>query len=153
MYAGIYSRALNTLFEVAAAEEQQGAMSLSVAFMEVYNEAVRDLLVRESGAMEVSGIPAGQLSQGVPERSCCDLAFHMPSVLPRDAHVEGCTNGNWLLTPGADRIPGLTWRSVNAVGDIRIALKVQSPRPSLVQIAGYHQMDQAWSCTLRRMRL
>lgn len=39
-------------------------MSLSVAFLEVYNEAVRDLLVRDSGALEVSGIPAGQLPEG-----------------------------------------------------------------------------------------
>lgn len=41
-------------------------MTLSVAFLEVYNEAVRDLLVtnagKDSAALDVSGIPAGQLA-------------------------------------------------------------------------------------------
>ena len=50
-------------------------MSLSVAFLEVYNEAVRDLLVRDSGALEVSGIPAGQLPKGATaalvHQRCC----------------------------------------------------------------------------------
>ena len=63
-YAGINSRALHTLFEVASAEGRRRPVSLSVAFLEVYNEAVRDLLVRDSGALEVSGIPAGQLPEG-----------------------------------------------------------------------------------------
>jgi hypothetical protein len=49
---------------VASAEGQQRPVSLSVAFLEVYNEAVRDLLVRDSAALEVSGIPAGQLPEG-----------------------------------------------------------------------------------------
>lgn len=62
--AGINSRALHTLFEVAGAEGRRRPVSLSVAFLEVYNEAVRDLLVRDSGALEVSGIPAGQLPEG-----------------------------------------------------------------------------------------
>jgi Kinesin motor domain len=64
MCAGINSRALTTLFEVAGAEGQRRAVSLSVSYLEVYNEAVRDLLVKEAGSLEVSGIPAGQLSPG-----------------------------------------------------------------------------------------
>ena len=63
-HAGINSRALHTLFEVAGAGGRRRPVSLNVAFLEVYNEAVRDLLVRDSGALEVSGIPAGQLPEG-----------------------------------------------------------------------------------------
>jgi hypothetical protein len=54
-------------------------VSLSVAFLEVYNEAVRDLLVGDSGALEVSGIPAGQLPEGAWRPGCLtkSLMFHV----------------------------------------------------------------------------
>lgn len=132
--AGINCRALETLFEVAATEEPECSMTLSVSFLEVYNEAVRDLLVKDAAALEVSGIPAGQLGACVmtcddnckqPFTSTCwkQAKFswvHNPWS-SSTAHAQSSSDNAGV---GADRIPGLTWHSVDSAEDIRTALKV-----------------------------
>ncbi len=67
------------LFDVVAAELER-AVAISVAFLEVYNDTVRDLLVagKDAAPLEVSGLAAGQLGPGgrlpQPHRSTCLFA-------------------------------------------------------------------------------
>ncbi|KAL4436364.1 hypothetical protein ABPG77_009926 [Micractinium sp. CCAP 211/92] len=63
---GLSVRALKALFDITAAEAQDGAQrAISVSMLEVYNEALRDLLQSEAAKpLDVSAMGAGQLVAG-----------------------------------------------------------------------------------------
>ncbi|PSC71702.1 kinesin KIFC3 isoform X4 isoform A [Micractinium conductrix] len=64
---GLSVRALRALFEITSAEAADGQRrSITVSMLEVYNEALRDLLTaaEASGKLDVSAMGAGQLAAG-----------------------------------------------------------------------------------------
>ncbi|KAL4420520.1 hypothetical protein ABPG75_010176 [Micractinium tetrahymenae] len=63
---GLSVRALKALFDITAAEAEHGARrAISVSMLEVYNEALRDLLQSDAAKpLDVSAMGAGQLATG-----------------------------------------------------------------------------------------
>ncbi|KAI8466291.1 MAG: the Kifc3 motor domain in complex with Adp [Monoraphidium minutum] len=99
---GVNARALQELFRIAE-EEPDRDWSFSVAVMEIYNEAVHDLLA-------LSAPPPGNGGGG-----------------PGADAVSRCTRdvsalGAGELPPNMDRVQGLVWRPVSTPDEVQAAL-------------------------------
>jgi len=84
---GINVRALQEFFAIAAEEGSDHEWKISVSMMEIYNDAVHDLLLPGSDvaskSLDVAGFGAGE------------------------------------LPPGVERVPGLTWRPVTSIDEVK----------------------------------
>mmetsp|Transcript_20588 Transcript_20588/g.45089 ORF Transcript_20588/g.45089 Transcript_20588/m.45089 type:complete len:554 (-) Transcript_20588:44-1705(-) len=85
---GINVRALQELFRIAGEEGADHGWGVEVSMMEIYNEAVHDLLRSEvTKPLDVSALGPGE------------------------------------LPPGMDRVPGITWRKVDSLEQVKQVLR------------------------------
>ena len=111
---GVSARALRELFRIAA-EEPDRRWAFEVAALEIYNDAVYDLLALgsapgagSSGSPGPGGVGGGSGGSG----------FGRPGPAALDVSALGAGE----LPPGAERVPGLRWRAVAAPDDVERAL-------------------------------
>ncbi|KAF8062937.1 KIN14Q [Scenedesmus sp. PABB004] len=104
---GVNARALQELFAIAA-DEANGGWSFQVAMLEIYNEAVRDLLAMAAAASAAGG------GGGAAAAAAAAAAAHT-------LDVSGLPAGE--LPAGMDRVPGLLWRPVRDAGEVQAVLR------------------------------
>ncbi|WIA19756.1 hypothetical protein OEZ85_005672 [Tetradesmus obliquus] len=103
---GINTRALQELFSIAA-DEVDHSWSFQVAMLEIYNEAVRDLLAMSASIGGGSG--------------AASAAAVAAAASAHTVEVSGLPAGE--LPPNMDRVPGLVWRKVSNTAEVQAALR------------------------------
>ena len=110
LFPGVYTRALHELFAVVDQREQTHKYHMKVSMVEIYNEAIRDLLCEEQVAVKQAktrGSTKGLAIQKGEHGNEVVGATHLPVNCPDDIHYimergqknrsTGCTKGKRLV--------------------------------------------------------
>ena len=110
LFPGVYTRALHELFAVVDQREQTHKYHMKVSMVEIYNEAIRDLLCEEQVAAKQAktrGSTKGLAIQKGEHGNEVVGATHLPVNCPDDIHYimergqknrsTGCTKGKRLV--------------------------------------------------------